>query len=65
MLSFAGLPEEVNVSKAVLKRDFIVAAFSSLDRELHKCWDVSYGSDLDSSRDLATVSFGRATEAAS
>lgn len=51
----AGLPEEVSISKAVLKRDYVVVAFSSLGRDLHQCWDVSYGSDIDNSADLTKV----------
>ena len=50
----AGLPEEVSVTKAALRRDYAVVAFSSLDRQM-RCWDISYGADLASSSDLAKV----------
>lgn len=50
-----GLPEEVSVTKAALKRDFFVVAFSSSDREVHRCWDVSYNRDPESSKDMMAV----------
>ena len=40
--ALSGLPEELAVTKAALKRNLAVVAFSSMDRELHRCWDTTY-----------------------
>ena len=40
--ALTGLPEELAVTKAALKRNLAVVAFSSMDRELHRCWDTTY-----------------------
>ena len=51
----AGLPEEVGVARAALRRGWAAVAFSSADRE-QRCWDThSPGRDVDSSRDVAAV----------
>ncbi|KAK9836287.1 hypothetical protein WJX81_002164 [Elliptochloris bilobata] len=50
-----GLPEEVGVARAALRRGWAAVAFSSTDRE-QRCWDThSQGRDVDYSRDVAAV----------
>ena len=45
--SCTGLPEEVAVVKHVLQSNWAAVAFSSLDREATRCWEV-YGAPRDS-----------------
>lgn len=44
------------ITKAAIKRQFVVVAFSSLDRELHRCWDTTY--PPEKSADVSTVGSG-------
>jgi hypothetical protein len=61
MLICTGLPEEVSVTKAALKRDFAVVAFSSTDRKTHQCWDTSYSADAQNSVDMLKVRLPKIT----
>lgn len=49
----AALPEEVAVTKSALKRNLVAVAFSSTDREVHRCWDTTH--PPDKSTDITAV----------
>lgn len=54
-MGHAGLPEEVAIAKAALRRGWAAVAFSSIDRK-QRCWDTRLpGREPDSSSDISAA----------